>query len=203
VSIVGAHLDVGQPREELLLLRVHVALPDDTVLAPPTACEAGGEAEPWERACGLWPGGSGAHRSLSRAAWLSPCLASMQVSFVISSRGATKNNPHLTFLPRCASDSTKHRPHRCLSTRRRSSVRAPNGRARPGGLNRCRKACHCRTRRGLGAPKICWPSSRISRQPAHPKEEAPRQSHRRRTLACPWSARIRSWPRTARTSWPR
>ena len=39
-----SHLDLGQPREELLLLRVHVALPQDAVLTPPTACEAAGEA---------------------------------------------------------------------------------------------------------------------------------------------------------------
>ena len=48
--LVHDALDVGQPRQELLLLRVHVAVPDDAVLAPPTACEANGRAVPWTRA---------------------------------------------------------------------------------------------------------------------------------------------------------
>ena len=72
MSIAGAHLDVGQPRKELLLLRVHVALPDDAVLAPPTACEAGGRVQLWARARGRWPGGQ----------WCAPVAVS--TSFALS-----------------------------------------------------------------------------------------------------------------------
>ena len=72
MSIAGAHLDVGQPRKELLLLRVHVALPDDAVLAPPTACEASGRVQPWARARGQWPGGQ----------WCAPVAVS--TSFALS-----------------------------------------------------------------------------------------------------------------------